>query len=123
MKPYFAILISSVLIASTAIAISGCGADPDSPLGEAQQAQEQLEDARQEAAEMVSDAEEDALETIADAKENAEAQIADAQNDANELIQEAKQNLDNKMQNLQTLPPVQAPAAAPQTPADTTSAE
>ncbi|OYP33106.1 hypothetical protein [Rhodopirellula sp. MGV] len=101
----------------------GCG-NPDSPLGEARQAQEDLEEAREEAAEMVSDAESDAVETIADAKEAAERQIQNAKEDAGEMVEQAKQKLDTKLQQLQTLPVEQRPQSdASQNPTPPANAE
>ncbi|WP_149497070.1 ATP synthase subunit B family protein [Roseiconus lacunae] len=96
----------------------GCGEDPSSPVGEARQAQEELEEAREEAAELLSEAEEEAVDIIADAKEKADDEISDAKSEADQLIGDAQRNLDAKIDRLQTFP-----TPAPDEPASSPSSD
>src|SRR6056297_1271525 len=93
---YFSILVAASLL------ICGCDSEPTTLREEAEMAQENLADAREEAAEIVAESEEDAVEMVADARQDAQQEVADAQGEATAMIQNAKQDLDRKMQQLES---------------------
>lgn len=93
------------------IAFAGCQGEPTTPREEAEQAQENLEDARVRAAEMLAESEEDAVEIIADAKEDAQEEIQDGKREAAEIISDAKQELTETLDKLSD-PPIVEPKPA-----------
>ena len=82
------------------IAVIGCNDEPTTLRGQAEQAQEDLEEARVQAAELVAESEEDAVEIVADAREEAQEEVLDAKREADRIVAGAKEELNEKMEEL-----------------------
>ncbi len=84
-----------------AIATVGCHQEPTTLRGQAEQAQEELADAREDAAEMVANSEENAVDQIADAREDAQEKIQRSKRKAVGIVEDAKSNLTRKLDRLE----------------------
>lgn len=102
MKPQHTLLLLLVAIPVTL----GCDDKPVTPREEAEQAQEELAEAREDAADLIDDAEQEAIDTLADAREEATHEVDSAKQDAEEMVSNAEENLEQKLDQLgdQTLP-------------------
>ncbi|EMI45123.1 hypothetical protein [Rhodopirellula sp. SWK7] len=78
----------------------GCSGEPDTLRGQAEQAQQELEEAREDAASIIAESEENAVEIVADAREEAREQIEDAKREASEAVTDAEQKLERKIEAL-----------------------
>ncbi|EMB18656.1 hypothetical protein [Rhodopirellula europaea] len=78
----------------------GCQSEPTTMREQAEQAQENLEAARDKAAEIVAESEEEAVERVAEARDEARDDIIEAKREASELIEDAKQNLEYRLDEL-----------------------
>ncbi|QEF99280.1 hypothetical protein Mal15_33420 [Stieleria maiorica] len=81
--------------------VSGCQSEPTTPLERAEQAQENLAEAREDAAEIIANSEEEAVEIVADARREAKQEIADAKRDAADIVAEAERDLQQSMTELE----------------------
>lgn len=93
MKIHFGIALLSALLC-------GCQSEPTTLRGEAELAQEELEDARARAAEVIAESEEDAVEMVADARQDAGQSIQDANVEASQTVANAEQKLNEKLNQL-----------------------
>ncbi len=87
----------------------GCQNEPMTPHEEAEQAQDNLENARVHAAEVIADSEEEAVEIIADAKAEAQEEMQDATREADKIISDAKEDLTEKLNELGETPRNETP--------------
>ncbi|EMI17441.1 secreted protein [Rhodopirellula maiorica SM1] len=87
-------------VATLLISCLGCQSEPTTPREEAEQAQENLESARERAAEIVAESEEEAVDIIADAREEAAAEVRDAKETAETMVQDAEEELTVKLNDL-----------------------
>ncbi|WP_345682833.1 hypothetical protein [Novipirellula caenicola] len=92
--------IKFVATAALMIGSLGCQSEPTTPREEAEQAQENLEAARERAAEIVAESEEEAVDMIADAREEAAAEVRDAKEKAKTMVQDAEEELTLKLNEL-----------------------
>lgn len=88
-----------VLFAATAFAV-GCNQEPETPREKAEQAQKELEKAREDAAEMIAEAEDEAVETVSDAREDAESDLQKAKREAAEKVEKAERDLEDELDQL-----------------------
>ncbi|WP_145391593.1 ATP synthase subunit B family protein [Stieleria neptunia] len=88
------------LAAAWCLLIVGCQGEPTTLREEAEQAQENLEDARVQAAEVIADSEEEAVDIVADARVEAKEEMQDAKREAAKMISDAKEELTEKLDAL-----------------------
>tara|TARA_R110002073_G_scaffold7245_11_gene41395 strand:+ start:1197 stop:1562 length:366 start_codon:yes stop_codon:yes gene_type:complete len=93
-------MITLAATAALTVCCVGCQSEPTTPREEAEQAQENLESARERAAELVAESEEEAVDIIADAREEAAAEVRDAKREAESIVQNAEEELTLKLNDL-----------------------
>ncbi len=84
----------------TCLLIVGCNSEPTTPREQAEQAQEDLQAAREQATRIINESEEEAVDIVADAREAAREQVQDAKQEAADIVADAEQNLNQKLDAL-----------------------
>ncbi len=99
---------TSIIAISLCLGICGCQNEPTTLREEAEQAQENLEVAREKAVEVIAESEEEAVEIVADARLEAQEEMQEAKREAGNIIADAKENLTEKLNELGESPLVES---------------
>lgn len=99
-----------ILVLTSWLALVGCQNEPMTLREQAEQAQENLQDAREQATEVIAESEEQAVDIVADARADAQQKMQQGKRQAADIIADAKSELTEKLdelsasQNLQPKP-------------------
>ncbi|TWU25129.1 hypothetical protein Pla52o_14270 [Novipirellula galeiformis] len=93
----------------------GCTREPTTPREEAEQAQEDLEAAREKAADIIAESEAEAVDMIADAQDDAKQEVRDAKREADAMIRDAESELSRKLDKLGQREAIVKPAPTTET--------